>query len=624
MRLTKLIPQELVEQVRQAHDIVDVVSQYVQLKKSGRNYFGLCPFHSEKTPSFSVAPDKQIYYCFGCGKGGNVLSFLMEIEGLTFQEVVKDLADKAGILLPQLAERDDNHAHNQGKNQIYEAYTLTAKYYNYLLEETPYGQMAREYAKTRGLEPLTIQEFQIGYAPNDWESLANLLKRRGFPLPLMVEADLLARREFDHKVYDRFRHRLIFPIHDHRGRVIGLGGRTLGDGQPKYLNTSETPIFHKSRILFNFHRARQAIRQERKVILFEGYVDVVSAWQAGIRNCVGTLGTSLTPEHAQILARQVDQVILCFDGDSAGVDAANRAAGILEEAGVFVKIAQLPDGMDPDEYLRKNSSESFQKQIIDTALPVTAFRLNYLKKGKNLKDEAELRKFMDDALTEISRLRHAIERDHYLRQLADEFSFSLDALKQEQYHIYRRTQKMEKNRDNNKQTWNNSSNYTSRAIQGKRKPAYYYAEQHLLALMFYNRHLIRQVEEKIGGQFNVDLFAAIAAYLYSYEGDKDEVDVASFIQSLPDTELQNTASQIAMLDVNLEVSDQVIKDYMIQILSYPKWAEIERLKNEAKQLDKVGEAGRAAELFEQVIRLEKELKQWQKQDSCGRREENAE
>ncbi|GAB7386334.1 DNA primase [Bacillaceae bacterium] len=611
--MARPIPEELIDQVRNHFDILDVVAEYVQLKKSGRYYFGLCPFHSEKTPSFSVSPDKQIFHCFGCGAGGDVISFIRKIEGLEFLEAVKFLADKAGIPWPLDEEKSAGSAEAEEKNLMLRAHELVAKLYQHILWKTEYGRIGLEYYQKRGFSPATIKEFSLGYAPDAWDLAANFLRRRRFPPELMVKAGLLVHKETgdgkEDRFFDRFRGRAIFPIWDSQGRVVAFGGRVLGDGQPKYLNSPETPLFNKSFHLYNLHRARPEIRKKQQAVLMEGYVDVITAWQAGIRNAVATLGTALTERQARILRRNAEQVVICYDSDAAGQEAAVKAGDLLAAAGCSVKVALMPKGLDPDEYIRRYGGEHFAKNILLQAVTLTAFKLQHLRISYELQDEADRMRYIQAALTVISRLRNAVERDHYLRRLAEEFHLSLDALKEEQRHIFRKLKKKEAKRDNLENKWNNSINNGKRLVANPVHPAYYNAERYLVALMMRNREIAEQIREKIGGAFNVDEFAALSAYLYAYYAEGNAPDPGKFMQRLRDDRLIETASELAVAEINENVTEKEIADYIKKVLNYPKWLEIERLKEEMKRQERIENHMEAARLGMEIFRLQKELKE---------------
>lgn len=604
--MAKRIPQETIDKIRNTVDIVDVVGEYVQLRKQGRRFVGLCPFHEEKTPSFSVSPDKQLYYCFGCSNGGSVFTFLEEIEGYSFLEAVKHLADKAGINIDidDVDSGKQNHKRPGNHRAMIEAHTLLVKFYHSCLLKTNAGEKGRRYLKERGFTADTIQTFELGYAPEDWELATRFLIKRGFSGEVMQKAGLLSKREFDGKYFDRFRDRVMFPIWDQKGAPIAFGGRVIGDGKPKYLNSPETEIFHKGKTLYAFHLAKPTIRERKQVILFEGYVDVVTAHQAGLKNAVATLGTSLTEEQAYLLRRHAESVVICYDSDSAGVEAAFRAASILEKAGCYVKIATLPDGFDPDDYIGKYGGRRFETDVIGASQTVTAFKLQYFRRGKNLQDEGNRLRYIEEVLEVIAGLPMAVERDHYLRQLADEFSLSLDALKQQQYTIYKR---MRKNGYNSNETRNNKA-LNRNFLQKSLLPAYQKAERLLLAYMMKRQDVAERVKEELGGSFHTEEYHALAAYLYAFYAEGNDPDIGAFIQRLPDQKMVQTAAEIAMLPLNEEVTDQEISDYIHQVRTYPKWAEIEEMEKQKKLAESEQDAKQAARIAMKILEKKREIK----------------
>lgn len=599
-------PEEFVDQLRDSMNIVDFIGQYVQLRKSGRSFMGLCPFHSEKTPSFSVLEEKQIFHCFGCGEGGNLFSFVMKVEGLSFPEAVYFLADRAGLIIPQEnMEVDAETEQQKTKRTMYEAYELLTKLYHHLLFQTDYGEKAREYLKERGINQEVAEQFQVGYAPDSWDFVTQFLYKRKYDLTIMQRAGILGKREYDQKPFDLFRDRLIFPITDTQGKPIAFGGRIIGEGQPKYLNSSEHPLFNKSNTLFNFHRARKEIRKKRQAILFEGYMDVISAWQAGIHNGVASLGTSFTETQATILKRNTDQVLICYDSDRAGIEAAMKAAEILVEANCQVKIVSLGEGLDPDDFIRRYGSASFQHKL-DDALSITSFKMDYLRKHFDISDENQRMKFIHSILEQISLLSNAVERDHYLRVLAEEFNYSLDALKQEQRKIYFQQKKAD-NRDKVARKWNNSINNGTHMPVKSLLPAHYNAEKKLIILMLHNENWAEEILHKVGGNFNVDEFAALAAHLYSFYAVGNVSNPSKFISGLEDKKLIQLASQLA-LEESDEITSKEMSDYIHQVLTYPIWLQIEELKDEQKRLEKLGDSLKAAQIGIQILQLRKSLK----------------
>jgi DNA primase len=602
------ISDEQIQQIRSSVDLYEVVSQYVQLKKSGKNYFGLCPFHSERTPSFSVSPEKQLFYCFGCGTGGDVITFIMEIEQLTFYEAIQFLAEQAGIPLSDLQpfEREKD----QERELIRKALTKAAQLYHHLLLHPKHGQIARQYLLKRRIDETTREEFQFGFAPNNPHLLFDVLtKRQGIPLSILEKAGLIVSNSTPHGEpgLDRFRNRLMVPIHDLRGRIVGFAGRLLGEGQPKYLNSPETLLFHKGTHLFNLHRARSHIRNQQQVILFEGYFDAISAWQSGIFNCVATQGTSLTPEQVRLLSRYSSNVILCYDGDSAGIQAAERAAELLKEQNCFVKVAILPAGMDPDEYIRTRGRDAFLDEIIGGAVSWTDFKLQQLKKQFSMQDEQQRIKYITIALSYIADLSYVIEQDHYIRKLAEEFHLSLDSLKEEFRRV--KLQKKRQTRDKQRSMWNNGEEQTTKHMVSlsRTMTAGERAEMFLVAHMLNSREVTEWVKEQLGSDFQSDLYGALAAYLYRYYEEGNPANPSRFIEWLKDPDLTPRVAELSMLELPEDVDRKTIMDLIQRIRRWAVEQEIKRKEQLIKQLEANGQFDRAAEIAHEILQLKQKL-----------------
>ncbi|OQM44911.1 DNA primase [Anoxybacillus sp. UARK-01] len=593
------IPEEMIEEIRRSVDIVDVISDYVQLKKQGRNYFGLCPFHGEKTPSFSVSPEKQIFHCFGCGAGGNVFSFLMDIEGLSFTDAAARLAARANIDLAPLP-LDHQHkrpAEASDAKKMIEAHELLKKFYHHLLINTKEGQHALDYLQERGMTREVIEQFEIGYSPHSWDFAVKFLKSRGFPLDLMEKAGLVIRKE-NGEYFDRFRNRVMFPIHNHQGEAVAFSGRILGEGQPKYLNSPETSIFHKGKILYNFHQARLHIRKLQQAVLFEGFADVISAFKAGVSNAIATMGTALTDEQARILRRNVESIVICYDGDTAGVEATLRAAELLEKAGCYVRIAAVPDGLDPDEYIRTYGPERFRHNVLEASGTLMAFKMAYLRKGKNLQNESEQIRYIEEALKEIAQLSNPVELDYYLRQLADEFSLSLSAL-QQQLERYKKTRTAASS---------NSRQSTAAPQLPSKKlfPAFHNAERLLLAHMLRNRDVAFTVQQTIQGDFNIEEHRAIAAYIYAFYEEGNEPDVSALVARIPDG-LKPLVTELSMMLINENLSSQELNDYMKHVLNYPKWLNLKQKEQEKIEAERQKDFLRAARIAKEILEMKKLL-----------------
>jgi DNA primase len=601
--MAERIAEEKVNEVRQAVEIVDVIGDYVQLKKQGRNYFGLCPFHGENSPSFSVSPDKQIYHCFGCGAGGNVFSFLMEIEGLSFQEAAVKLASRANIEL-QLEGASQNKGPRlpEGSKQMIEAHELLRKFYHHLLVNTKEGQDALEYLLNRGFTMESIERFQIGYALPSWDFVSKLLEKRGFLLPQIEKAGLVIQRERDETYFDRFRNRIMFPIIDHQGNTIAFSGRALGGEEPKYLNSPETQIFNKSKVLYNFHLARASIRKQQQAVLFEGFADVISANRAGVENGVATMGTSLTDEHISMLKRNVQTVTICYDSDKAGIEAAFRASNMLSKAGLAVKVATMPDGMDPDDFIKVHGEEKFKNEVIGSSNTLMAFKLIYYRRGKNLQNEGDRLQYIEEVLKEISILDKAVEKDLYLRQLANEFSLSLDALIQQQNQL---GQSKNPKKQNSAQPDMKPLGYSRKA---ELKPAYHTAERRLISHMMRNMDIAYKVQEMLqGSTLNIDEHQAIITYLFAYYEKGHDPDPSAFLNYLQDNKLKRVVADIEMMPLNEEISDQELSDYIKQVLNYQKMLKIKEKMAEQKQAERQSDFLRAATIAAEIIRLRKTL-----------------
>ena len=417
-------PDELVEEVRSKNDIVDVISGYVHLQKKGSNYFGLCPFHNEKSPSFSVSGIKQMYYCFGCGAGGNVFTFIMEYENYSFAEAVKMLAERAGISLPEIEFSEEMRKKENRKGKILEINKEAARYYYYQLHSTR-GETGYRYLSGRSLSDETIKKFGLGFAGISGNELVRYLKTKGYTDDLVKEAGLASFDE-KHGMHDKFWNRVMFPIQDSNHRVIGFGGRVMGEGKPKYLNSPETMIFDKSRNLYGLNFARTS--RKNNMILCEGYMDVIAMHQAGFGQAVASLGTSFTAGQASLLKRYAEEVLFAYDSDGAGVNAALRAIGILKETGLSGKVINLEPYKDPDEFIKNMGTEAFEERIAH-AENSFFFELRILEKNYNLKDPEDRTKFHREIAQKLCGFSEEVERENYLQAVADKYHIGFDNLR---------------------------------------------------------------------------------------------------------------------------------------------------------------------------------------------------
>ena len=412
---------EVINDVRQSNDIVDVISQYVHLKRSGRNFFGLCPFHNEKSPSFSVSPDKQIFHCFGCGVGGNVFSFITQIEGINFVEAVQMLAERANIQLPTLQDNGDSQR-EELKAKVYKVNEFTAEFYHQNLYK-PQAKMAQEYVKKRQLSNETLKSFKIGFS-GKFDELYQELKKQGFGEREILESGLVNKNERGQYI-DRYRNRLMFPICDARGKVIAFGGRVLDDSKPKYINSPENVVYSKGRNLFGLNVAKKG--DLKRILIVEGYMDVISLHQRGITNVVAPLGTALTEQQGWLLRKNSEQIILSFDSDEAGLKAKLRALDILQNMGCDLRILQMEGAKDPDEYIIKYGNARFNN-LVDKALSIIEFKVKILKKDLNLENTNDKIKFLNEIAKLISNVNNTIEREVYIEKIAKEYDISKEAI----------------------------------------------------------------------------------------------------------------------------------------------------------------------------------------------------
>ncbi|XQY90740.1 DNA primase [Metabacillus sp. HB246100] len=600
------IPEDLLEKIQRTSDIVDVVSEYVQLKKQGRNYFGLCPFHGEKSPSFSVSSDKQIFHCFGCGAGGNVFSFIMQHNGVSFTEAVQTLAEKNGIDLPTITPTDQGKTLSKDAEKMIEAHELLKKFYHHLLVNTKEGQSALDYLINRGFTRETIDKFEIGYALDSWDFITKFLSKRGFNLSLMEEAGLLVKKNNSDDFLDRFRNRIMFPISDHNGATIAFSGRVLSEEKPKYLNSPETKIFNKSKILYNFHRARIHIRKNQQAVLYEGFADVISSTESGVEHAIATMGTSLTEDQARIIRRNVNEVVLCYDSDSAGIEATIRAAKVLQSAGCQIKVAMIQEGLDPDDYIKKYGSEKFRNDVIGATVPFMTFKMSYYRRGKNLQNEGERLQYIENVLADLTHLQSAVEKEIYLKQLSKEFDLSIDVLKEQLQHF----QSRQTNVSQQPQAKNAVSNHMKRNPIAKKKllPAYHTAERMLIGHMLRSKDFSQKVLERLGLQFNIEEHKAIVTYLYGFYEEGNEENVSSFLSRLPNSELQDIVSNIAMITLNTEVTEQELSDYIKQVLNHQKMLMIKEKEADKKEAERNKQFREAAQIAMEIIQLQQALK----------------
>lgn len=609
--MAQLIPQETIENIRRQTNIVDVIGQYVQLKKSGKNYLGLCPFHNEKTPSFSVAEDKQIFHCFGCGKGGNVFSFVQEIEGLSFPESVERVAElsdlnlsfeinsKPQTLSPKVLE----------ENQLIQIHEKTSELYHHILMNTQIGEKALQYLLDRGLTEEVIRTFQIGFAPRDRSLLSKVLEKENFSEELLRKSGLLFQMD-NGDWLDRFYQRIMFPITNYQGKIIGFSGRILEDetfdstDQPKYLNSPETELFNKRFILFNFNQARSEIRKKNEVILFEGFMDVISAWMSGVKNGVASMGTSLTVDQIRALEKVSEDCLISYDGDNAGIEATNRAIDLIaSESTMSIQIVSIPDKMDPDDYRKKYGNDSLKELIKNNRDTVFQFKKEYLKRGRNIQVEADKLEYIDELLQEVSNISSIVEADLALTQLAEEFNLSKSTLQNEL-----RTKKQ-----HYKQQVTSSSFYQKELVipkhyETKKIDQIEKAEMTLIYRVLNERSAYQFLSLKEEIFFVHDVYQELYLHLTNYIATNGEILVADFLDYLKEDHLKSTLINVTMQNFSSESSKQELEDCLLVISKAGLKKQIELLVAEQREASKIGNKELEAEATLKIIQLQRELK----------------
>lgn len=416
---------DFVARVREASDIVQVISTYVQLKRRGNRYWGLCPFHHEKTPSFSVVADQGFFYCFGCHQGGDAFKFLSLMENVSYFEAIKRQAELCHIPLPARERTPEQIARDKKREDLRRVHALALRFFHNCLTQTNYGKPALDYLARRGIGSEIIEAYSIGYAPPSWDKLLVAFTKRGVPANLLVESGLVGRTDVSNRLYDRFRGRVMIPIKDERGRVVAFGGRILFEQahEAKYLNSPETLIFNKRRLLFGMDRAHRAMRQQGYAVLVEGYMDVISLASHGVENVVASLGTALTPDQWKLLMRHVQEIRLCYDSDNAGQEATLRALSLMEEKNVELKVARVPDGKDPDEYIRKHGQVAFQK-VLDAAKTYIDFRFDRVLETADLRTLPGRLAALHALLPILHTVQDAVKRNNYVKRAAQALTFN--------------------------------------------------------------------------------------------------------------------------------------------------------------------------------------------------------
>ncbi|MGI6085492.1 MAG: DNA primase [Acetivibrionales bacterium] len=569
-----LYPEELIEEVRIRNDIIEVVSSYVKLERKGRRYFGLCPFHNEKSPSFCIEPAKQFFYCFGCNKGGSVIQFIMNIEHLGFLDALKFLAERAGVDLPEPEDAGEKEK-SRLRKQILDINKEAARFFFSVLAGEN-GLEAQRYLKNRGLTEKTIRQFGLGLAPGGWNDLTNELLGKGTEKKILLSSGLSLETK-NGELVDRFRNRVMFPIFDIRGNIIGFGGRVLDQTQPKYMNSPDTPVYNKSRELYGLNYARQS--KSKKLLIVEGYMDVISLHQAGIDYAVASLGTALTRSQAWILKKYAEEVIIAYDSDSAGQAAILRGLDILEKAGCNIRVLIIPDGKDPDEYIKNNGSEQF-KNLVDRAISLLDYKIRVKKNMHNLDTVDDKLKLLNSIADILAAHDNSIERELYAKDYAQQYGISLESLNSE-------VQKRRKKQISTSKVYSaHKTTAARREVAGipKVDPRYGDLEYMLLAMLCNENRLFDKVSSKYGLESYVDKGAGeIAEKLYNKLTQNKSCVLAELLNML-ETEEASYLVQIAETNSDLEDVDKAIQQVLnkLEILKLEDMQKqtIERIKNE--------------------------------------------
>ena len=588
--------EEIIEQVRQNNDVVDVISQYVHLTRKGRNYFGLCPFHNEKSPSFSVSPDRQIFHCFGCGVGGNVYSFLMKIEGIGFKEAVEQLAEKANIQLPTIENAEDT-AREELKAKIYKINQFTAEYYHQNLYK-PTAKMAQEYVKKRKLTQSTLETYKIGFSGR-FDELYKQLKAQGFNEKEMLESGLVIRNDRGQYI-DMYRNRLMIPICDIRGKVIAFGGRVLDDSKPKYINSPENVVYSKGRHLFGLNIAKTEC--SKRLLIVEGYMDVISLHQRGVKNVVAALGTALTEQQGWLLRKSTEQVILGFDADGAGQTAVARSMEILQKMGCDMRVLQIEGAKDPDEFIVKFGEGRF-KLAMDNAISLVEFKVRNLKKDINLENTSDKIKFLNEIAKILAKVDNTMEREIYIEKIASGYNISKEAIYAEVNKLTYSGNKSEKILDKPKPV------ITHKRVEVLVPEAIMKRENTVLAILLTGDLGIFQIIKqniKID-DFKDELNNQIAQKMYE-EFEKGNSNINAILDKMNEEE-QNHITEILADDYELDdiekAIDDVMQSYEKERLVNRKIEIIEKLENNNETIDQEEKNKLEKELTDIIIRVAK-------------------
>ncbi|MBR4945357.1 MAG: DNA primase [Peptococcaceae bacterium] len=595
---TGYIPQEILDEIIARCDIVSVINEYVPLKRKGSNYQGLCPFHNEKTPSFSVSPGKQIFHCFGCGKGGNVFRFIMDIEGISFLEAVEKLAKRANVTLPEKEMTAEQRKRMEQRKRYIQINDFAARYYHKVLMESQQGRPYRDYLKKRQISDDIIVKFQLGATPDGWDNLYQALKKRGVTAQEMLDLGLISESRKPGQYIDRFRQRLMFPIGDEKGNIIAFGGRIIDkDSSPqKYLNSPDTPLFHKSRNLYGLHLARTGIRNADQAIIVEGYMDVISCHQYGITNAVAPLGTAFTTDQGKLLMRNTYQMGISFDGDAAGVKATMRCLDILSDLGCTARVIQIPDQSDPDEYLKKHGKEAFERLIAE-AQELIMYKIARYMETTNTDTITGKMKVVSMLLPDLRKMQSAVARETAIREISIRLAVSEKAVWDELRHGSEVSAESDRNEE--------EAPVSVQEIVQKAGNIESKVEKNILHILFDRPDLLDLVE-RYGG---AALFDSAGAGMYQEFQNSirrcGKVDSAGITQ-----EKGQLLADLLMEELHITDQEKFMNNALMQLKSDRLDQEYQRLSQKLTEITKVGETGNMHEILQQldnIRRMKKEL-----------------
>ncbi|HDH4924744.1 TPA: DNA primase [Staphylococcus aureus] len=595
------IDQSIINEIKDKTDILDLVSEYVKLEKRGRNYIGLCPFHDEKTPSFTVSEDKQICHCFGCKKGGNVFQFTQEIKDISFVEAVKELGDRVNVAVDIEATQSNSNVQIASDDlQIIEMHELIQEFYYYALTKTVEGEQALTYLLERGFTDALIKERGIGFAPDSSHFCHDFLQKKGYDIELAYEAGLLSRNEENFSYYDRFRNRIMFPLKNAQGRIVGYSGRTYTGQEPKYLNSPETPIFQKRKLLYNLDKARKSIRKLDEIVLLEGFMDVIKSDTAGLKNVVATMGTQLSDEHITFIRKLTSNITLMFDGDFAGSEATLKTGQHLLQQGLNVFVIQLPSGMDPDEYIGKYGNDAFTAFVKNDKKSFAHYKVSILK-DEIAHNDLSYERYLKELSHDISFMKSSILQQKAINDVAPFFNVSPEQLANE--------------------------------IQFNQAPANYYPEDEYggyiepepigmaqfdnlsrqeKAERAFLKHLMRDKDTFLNYYESVDKdnftnqqFKYVFEVLHDFYAENDQYNISDAVQYVNSNELRETLISLEQYSLNDEPYENEIDDY-VNVINENGQETIESLNHKLREATRIGDVELQKYYLQQIVAKNKE------------------